>query len=197
MATVGPLAFGGSDYSTNFTTDNGSFTEAAGVLDSSTFSDFNRARCTNVPMDTANHSVSATVGGRDASNNGGITARQASSTQTYYQGIYVEDYAADGYRIQKLVSGTETDLDTASAGSGAKAFVLTVDGTSLTLDVATVEVCAITDSSITSGVYAGVSVWSANGGRWDGWAAEDLAAAGTNPKGPLSNPLSGPFGGPI
>jgi hypothetical protein len=30
-----------------------------------------------------------------------------------------------------------------------------------------------------------------------GFVHETVAAAGTNPKGPLNNPFAGPFGGPI
>lgn len=178
MASVGPLTFGGSDFSTNFTTDNGSFTETGGVLQSSTVSDLNRARCTNVAMDTANHTVYATVGGRDVSNCGSVVARQASSTFTAYFGAYVEYFAVDGYRIVKVVSGTETDLDTAAAGSGSKAFSLTVDGATQSLSVDTVEVCTAADSAISSGTYAGVYAYSNNGGQWDGWGADDVSAGG-------------------
>ena len=181
MASVGPFAFGGSDFSGNFTTDNGSFTESGGVLDSSTASDINRARVTSTAMDSSNHYIQADIGGRALTNNGAVTGRQASSTETMYEGNFVDiEDMSTGYRIRRITSGSETDIaSSGSTGSSTPTAVtvrLDLDGSSQVMTVDTVEECSASDTNITSGTYVGVRVYNNNGGRFDNFEAADLSA---------------------
>ena len=176
-------------YSDNFDRANGDigagWVEDAGDIDivsnkaeSQTASQWNRARY-NSALDSPNHYVQATIGGRATSNDGNINARQASSTQTFYSLEYLE---SDGrvWRLQRLVAGSETELDsyTHSAG-GAQVAKITVNGASQIADVGAVTgAMDAADTVITAGTYAGISAYHNNGGRWDDWSAADLAAGG-------------------
>jgi hypothetical protein len=91
-------------------------------------------------------------------------------------GAYVEEGAANGYRIRRLENESETDIDTAASGTGQKTLKLTVDGATQSLEVDSSEVCTGTDSVITSGTYAGIHIYDREGGRLDNWSAADLTS---------------------
>ena len=178
MASVGPFAFGGSDYSGSFTEDGGSLTETGGKLDSDGASSINRAHVTTT-MDTAAHWAQATIGGRNTSNHGAVYCRHATAgTDTMYECVMTEDSAADGHRIRYVSGGSEANVDTAASTTGAKVFKLIVADSSQEGWIDGSNDLSGTDANITSGALIGVRVWHNNGGRFDDFSGADTAAAG-------------------
>lgn len=161
----------------NWTVDQGSFNIVSNVAEAATAASRNRARYVSA-LDTANHWVQATTGGKSTSNHGDVCARQASSTHTNYEAVYLENSSATGYKITKRVNGDETVLDTAASGSGAKTLKLTVNGATQTMLVNTVEVNYAEDTALTEGNYVGIFGYGNTGPRYNDWSAEDLAAGG-------------------
>jgi len=159
----------------NWIEDAGDIDIVSNVAETQTDGAWNRARYASA-LDSNDHYVQADMAGRSTSNHGNITARQASSTQTDYDCGFVEAYDT---RLRKHFSG-ETNLDTwvGPPDNNQHTFKLIVDGASQSLEVDGTERCSGTDSDVTTGAYAGISVWDMEGGRWDNWSAADLAAGG-------------------
>ena len=179
----------------NWAVDEGDIHIVTNQAESITAESFNRARYASA-LDTSDQTVSATIGGKAYSNHGNVTARQMSSTFTCYAACYVDEDSSAGYRLRKIVAGVETDLATAASGSGTKLITLVVVGATQTMLVDGVEVCSATDTTITTGLYAGIAVYDNNGGRWENWSAEDYAA-GASPSGSASHsPSPSPSGSP-
>ncbi|MEE9573508.1 MAG: hypothetical protein V3W20_10700 [Candidatus Neomarinimicrobiota bacterium] len=75
----------------------------------------------------------------------------------YYEANYnTESDAIDGYFLRKNVSGTITALDFGASGSGTKTIRCSADGSIIKMLVDTVEELSITDTSISTGLYAGI-----------------------------------------
>ena len=156
----------------NWVEDNGDIDIVSNRANNQTAGAFNRARYASA-LDSADHYCEAGISSAESTVDGGVTCRQASSTQTYYTAAYIEQSNGTGYRLRKLVAGAETDLDTAASGAGEKVIKLTVNGATQSMEVADVEVCTGTDAVITSGAYAGMAGW-ANRASYNDWSAADL-----------------------
>lgn len=169
----------------NWVEDNGDIDIVSNVAESQTVGDFNRARYAS-QLDSANHFVQATIGGRSTTNHGAVSARQVDAVHTHYKADYVSHSAADGYRLRKVVEDTETDLDSATSTTGARVIKIEVDGATQEMFVDDVSIASATDAAITAGRYAGIACFSNNGGRWDTWSAADLAGGPAPPAGTLA-----------
>lgn len=189
------------DIGANWIVDNGDFNIVSNVAASQTVDVFNRARYASA-MDSSNHTVVATVNAL-----GGVTARQASSTNTLYEARVDAYDNSRGYRIRKWVAGVETVL--AEFGndvtSGSIRITLTVNGSSLIMKARIYsggwlddqEIINITDTSITTGTYAGISAHS-NISTINDWSAQDLAATAIAlPRRALDGPFYGSLRGSV
>ena len=162
----------------NWTVDSGSINVVSNVAEPQTASDMNRARYTATAMDSSNHYAQALIGGRTAgSNQGAVTARQASSTWTQYSANFVA--TSDEYWLRKTVDGTESTLGTYASGTGAHTLRCTANGSTISMDIDGTERVSVTDSAIASGTYVGIEVYNSSTGRWDDFAGADLAASGS------------------
>ena len=171
----------------NWAVDEGDIHIVTNQAESITAESFNRARYASA-LDTSDQTVSATIGGKAYSNHGNVTARQMSSTFTCYAACYVDEDSSAGYRLRKIVAGVETDLATAASGSGTKLITLVVVGATQTMLVDGVEVCSATDTTITTGLYAGIAVYDNNGGRWENWSASDYTTSASPSGSPTATP---------
>lgn len=204
MASTGTQTFtagNGTDIDTlGWTTDSGDFDVQDNKAQGNDAGAISRARYTDTQMASANHEVQA-----DASsthNNGWqITARQASSTATYYAANENGEWqgGGDGFSLYKAVEGDYTQLDgEENQGWGTTpTIVLNVDGA---VQYATWDGGHQqngTDEAITVGTYCGIKCGWGGNPYWDNWEAADLAAAGVAPTAALDGPLGGPLGGPI
>lgn len=118
----------------------------------------------------------------NAANRGQVMCRSDGnvSTHTYYYGNFSPD--SNSVVIGKAVSGTFTSLVSASPtldGTIAHTFELEADGTSLVQRHDGADLQSTTDSSITTGNYAG---WRQNAraddaARWDNLQVDDLVVA--------------------
>lgn len=183
-----PVVEGGASVSDDFDRADGeigaNWIEDAGDIDivsnkaeSQTNFIINRARFVTA-LDSANHFVQATLGGKATTNCGDVAARIASSADTLYEGVYAqENTATTGFRLRKVVTGSETVLQqVGSVGeSGALVFKLTVDGSTQSVERSGSEILTGTDTAIASGLFVGMRVFSDNGGRYDDFSGADLA----------------------
>jgi hypothetical protein len=173
----------------NWTEDVGDIDIVSNQADAQTAGDFNRARYTATAMDSADHYSQALVF------NGYVSARQASSTFTCYGGSFAGAWS--NYDLVKMISGSETSLDSVATGAESSATLkLEVNGSAQELFADTVSKCTASDTAITSGIYCGMFIYGADG-LWDDWEAADLSAAAIAPTAVIYGPLVGPFGGPI
>jgi hypothetical protein len=116
-----------------------------------------------------------------------------------FSGYFYDQYDL-GRLILKFVAGSASTVETAS-GAGGTGVPYKIDATGSTIryyDNGTENANSpVTDTSLTTaGNGAGVFFYG-NGGSIDAFLGTGEVTAGANPKGPLSNPLMGPFGGPI
>jgi hypothetical protein len=126
-------------------------------------------------MDSSNHYAQALIGGRTTgANQGAVTARQASSTWTYYSANFVE--SSYEYWLRKAVAGAETTLGTYAAGTGAHTLRVTANGSTISMDVDGTERVSVTDSAITTGTYVGIECYNSANARWDDFVGADLAS---------------------
>src|SRR4030042_810242 len=114
----------------NWIEDAGDIDIVSNVAETQTADVYNRARYSS-QLDSSDHYVQATIGGKDGSNCGSIQARQASSTMTCYDFFYVEYGAAEGYRLYAHENENWNQIDSAASGSGAVVLRLDVDGSSI------------------------------------------------------------------
>lgn len=110
-----------------------------------------------------------------------VCARYAAAAETLMRGGH-RNNATDTYRIDKVVTGTSTNLVLASAtapGSGKLLSRLTCDGSNHDFTSAGVSRVAVVDSSITTGTRAGINGLAngANRAQWAGLEITDLAVA--------------------
>jgi hypothetical protein len=128
-----------------------------------------------------------------------VYVRYDSAADTAYGLVWLG--ATGGLRVRKIVAGVATDLGTGTTQTVSlpATIRLEVSGTTLTVKFNGATVESFTDASIAGGVRVGLGLGNAADGSSaiDSFNGGDLAAAGNNPKGPLSNPFMGPFGGAI
>jgi hypothetical protein len=150
---------------------------------------------------SANHFCEAVIStmGVTGDNAAEVYVRYDSAADTAYGLRWLG--ATGNYRLRKIVAGVITDLGvgTTQAVSVPATIRLEVTGTTLTAYFNGASVESISDSAISGGVRVGLGIGNAADGSVaiDSFNGGDLAAAGNNPKGPLSNPFMGPFGGAI
>lgn len=185
MASTGVQTFtadNGTDIDTlGWTTDVGDFDVQGNKAQGNDAGAVSRARFTDTAMDSANHEVQC-----DASNTSGnkvgITARQASSTETYYYAFEDGQWqgAGNGWELWKVVTGSATKLDgEENQGWGTTPTIeLTVNGSVQTALWDDGHQLDGTDSAISSGAYCGIYADFGGDGYYDNWSAADLAAAG-------------------
>lgn len=151
---------------------------------------------------TADHKCTATmnivVGAGTRA--GGPTCRKTNDTaRTFYHATYKRVTASFARGLDKWVAGTLTSLasDTTDAGAGDLTVFVKAIGDQISADFAGFALGPVTDSAIAGNTRGGYGMRGAgaNTALMKDWQLEDVAAGG--PKGPLSNPLAGPFGGPI
>lgn len=168
---------GDGELGANWIVDAGDIHIVSNVAVPQTADAYNRARYASA-MDSANHYVQATLGKIN-----GVSARQASATDTLYEAqlnAYENDH---GYHLNKVVAGSVTELDNAlvNVTSGAVRVRLTVNAATQSMTgriwsggwVEDQEVCSATDATITTGTYAGVRGYH-NFNSYNDWSAEDL-----------------------
>ncbi len=130
----------------------------------------------NADSYNANQFSQATIGGAAlGSNYAGVAVRMAAGALTAY--IYGD--VVGTYKIQKIVAGTTTDIQTCSGTPTASDVLkLSVSGTSLTGTVNGGSTCNGTDSSIASG-QPGIWGYSSLGNSTvDDWSADNVSGGG-------------------
>lgn len=166
----------------NWIVDNGSWSIVSGNAEAGTVTVNNSARYAT-PLETINQYVEATVGGKGASNHGGVAARQSSATLTYYRLVYQNsEHATVGFAIHRVVSGSLSALALyPSIGySGAQRIRIEVSGFDpvfISAYVNGIKLGTVRDSGpskIQSGLYSAMSVNSNIGGRVADWQAGDF-----------------------
>lgn len=111
---------------------------------------------------------------------GGPTCRGDASAQTYYWGSQAAGASTTGtFRIYKVVTSTRTALGTgATHNKSGETKKIEANGSSIAIYNNGVLVESITDTSIASGVYAGISFDRPNNiFQCDDWTAADIAVA--------------------
>lgn len=174
--------FNRASLGSNWTADSGgwSIISSTYVQSDAATSAVSLMRYTGTAMDSANHYVQALRRDAPSAGHAGVTARQASSTATYYVADYEGEWSGSGgWRLQKVVSGSATTLDSGNpAGWGEQVTLrIDVDGTSISATLDAGQDLSATDSAITSGTYAGLSGGWEDAGEFDDFEAEDLAAS--------------------
>lgn len=117
-------------------------------------------------------------------------------------GYFYSNYSASSFRgPAKHVSGSYSIIESGYASvSAGQTIKIDVVGSTIRCYANGAEdaLSPATDTSLaTAGNGAGVFIYETGGSLDDFTATGEIAAGGTNPKGPLGNPLFGPFGGPI
>jgi hypothetical protein len=134
----------------------------------------------------AQASCTNTVNGDGSARHTSVAGRMSSTMATYYMGsVHRASDTADPYTIVKIVSGTYTELGSAS-GTGDSAsnniLKLEVNGSDLDLygnDGTELKV-SVTDTSITGNLHAGISGshTGSNRNQWNNFEAADLSPGG-------------------
>jgi len=129
---------------------------------------------------SGNHYSQATLGGSDLTNVAtyayAAVRIQSSGQSAYVYGIIA---GATSYKIQKIVSGTFTALQTCSGTPTAGDVVkLSVSGSSLTGTVNGGSTCSASDGAL-SGGRAGLGGYNGSGAyTFDDWSGDDVAGGG-------------------
>lgn len=171
-------------------TDN-NLSVSSGVLRPLTFSALiNRARCDTV-LDTDDHEHYATFicATRDSNQRrGDLQVRFDTASTTFYQAAARRDSDGDLRYLQKVVSGTITDLgtNTTDPGTGVVLYC-SADGSTITMKLGGTIIHEVTDTAITGHVRVGVALrQDTDAGAYVGFdnhTAADLVAAAGHPAG--------------
>lgn len=150
----------------------------------------NRALCRTAGMvylsatpGAADYSVSADILIKNSVGSTGVAGRISTTARTYYT-AYIEQTTGIVV-LAKRVSGAITSLDVSSGSYGVGTHTLTLDmvGTTIRALIGGVEVCSVTDSSITAagkaGIRAPVISDTTTGKHLDNFIAIDTSTAAT------------------
>lgn len=152
------------------------------------------------PDNQYSQAVVTVTGGTSGGGEGaGVCVRGSASARTYYR-IIANAAATNNVEIAKFSGGYTQLAVITSSWSGANTMKAEISGSApatITVYKNGSSIGSTTDSSIASGRAGATYSATVTTAVLDDWEGGDAAAAGTNPKGPLSNPLAGPFGGPI
>lgn len=171
------------------TIGDGNWTEAEGDIDNSAantaISTTVNDNCTAIydtPMATTTHFVQADHIDMDQTRRCGILARNADSgsPRSNYVGLFDRIDHASGYKLFKdYGAGGQVQLDSAASGSGTKTGKLICNGSALSYEIESSEVCNASDSDRT-GLNCGLATYN-NLAIWDNWSAEDFVVGGQPP----------------
>lgn len=148
----------------------------------------NRALCRTAglayytgPPSSADYSVSADILVKNSIGSTGVAGRISTTARTYYS-AYIEQ-GTGIVVLMKRVAGAVTSLDVSAASYGIGTHTLTLDmvGTTIRALIGGVEVCNVTDSSITAagkaGIRAPVISDTTTGKHLDNFVATDTSTA--------------------
>lgn len=155
---------------------NGTFVVASNRAQASSGSGDHSARAESDLAGVDHYAQAEDWNGGTSSNRPGVSVRFSSSADTHYRATNRHD--ATAWRVQRLSSGSTTDISTVAsqAGAGGKVMRLEVNGSSLTGIYNGTTYSNDTDSVITTGTRTGIAGThnGANRNVWDNFAAADL-----------------------
>jgi hypothetical protein len=131
--------------------------------------------------------ITSAVEGSNRADFGVVARKDATTTHTCYVAWVEFNAGVDTVYLRKYIAGAATDLDTASVTwADGDVLTLEVEGTSLTVSQNDTTRISTTDSSITSGDYAGIMRDSNSNApivTADNWQAETIASGGGGEEG--------------
>lgn len=145
-----------------------------------------RSRAESALSGTDHYSQADLIRGSGSANSGHASVRYASGSDDCYTLRNQQGGAGSGarpFRISKVVTGTSTDLGSASTVSqtAPETMRLTCSGTSLTSAYNGADVETLTDSTHSTGTRCGVGAIGTTAWGVDNFSAEDLAVVTARP----------------